>query len=108
MVRRVMSQASSHSMCVLVHQLAHQLGHRDRRVGVVELEAVLVGEGGEVVPVQADPLAQHVLDAGAGEEVLLAQAQFLAVLAGVVGVEHHGDVLGGVLGGDRLRVAARR
>ena len=63
-------------------------------MGVVELADVLVGEGAEVLALGAHPAAHDVLQAGAGEEVLLAQAQLLAVLALVVGVEHARDVFG--------------
>ena len=59
---------------MLVHQEAHQLRHRDGGVGVIELEAVLFRELAEVIAMQPDPLAQHVLETGAGEQVLLAQA----------------------------------
>ncbi len=91
---------------LLVHEDAHQFGHRDRRVGIVELEDVVLGEGAVVVTVHQFPLAHHVLEAGGSEQVMLAQTQLLAVLAGVVGIEHHGYVLGLVLGGHRLGVAA--
>ncbi len=49
---------------------------------------------------------QHILQAGRSQEVLLAQAQFLAVFAGIVGVEHHGDVLGSILRRHRFGIAA--
>jgi hypothetical protein len=41
-------------------------------MGVVELEAVLLSEGAEILAMQALPFANHVLDAGAGQEILLA------------------------------------
>jgi hypothetical protein len=45
-------------------------------------------------------LVQDVLEAGRDEEVLLLDAQLLALLRGVIRVEHAGDVLGLVLGVD--------
>ena len=61
---------------------------------IVELEHVVRGK---VIHRQTVPLAEHILETGRGQEILLAQAQFLAVLGGVVGIQHHGDVLGLVL-----------
>jgi hypothetical protein len=46
-------------------------------------------------------LAQDVLQAGGDEEVLLLDAELLALLRGVVRVQHARDVLGLVLGLDR-------
>ena len=56
-----------------------------------------VGKAGQVVAVVGDVGAQHVLQRRADQHVLLPQAHQLAGLQGVVGVEHLGDVLGGVL-----------
>jgi hypothetical protein len=75
------------------------------RVGVVELEAVLLGEVAEIPAMQHLPLAPaHPAGwrrpgniAGAGA----APCRF----AGVVGVEHHGDVLGGMFLADGLGIA---
>jgi len=50
--------------------------------------------------------AHHVLHRRADEEVLLPQAQFLAVLRAVLGVQHAGDVLGLILGLHRAHVVA--
>ena len=83
---------------ILVHEQAHQFRHGAAGMGVVKLEDVLGGELAEVATVPHHPAVEHILEAGRGEEVLLLEAQFLAVLAGIVGVEHHGDVLGDVLG----------
>jgi len=91
---------------VLVQQKAHQFGHGNARVGVVQLETVLLRKGGEVPLVDHLPAGQHILQAGGGEEILLPQAQFLAVFAGIVGVEHHGDVFRLVLARHRFGVAA--
>jgi hypothetical protein len=102
----VIAQASSQLETVLVQQDPHQLGHPDGRVGVVELEAVFRGELAEVLAVDAHPLPDHVLEAGGGQEILLAQAQLLAALGGVVGVEHHRDVFRHILGADGFGVAA--
>ena len=91
---------------MLVAQQAHQLGHADGRVGVVEVDRHLVGQ--VVQPAVLAQVAGHdVLDRGAGEEVLLAQAQLAAGRRAVVRVQHPGDVLELVLdlGGARIVAA---
>jgi len=77
---------------VLVDEQAHQLGHADGRVRVIEVDGHLVGQIGEPA-VLGQVAGQDVLDAGAGEEVFLAQAQFAPGGCAVVGVEHPTDVL---------------
>jgi hypothetical protein len=76
---------------VFVHQQPHQLGHADGRVGVVQVDGHLVAEVGQPA-VFGQVAGQDVLDAGAGEEVLLAQPQLAPGRGAVVGVEHPGDV----------------
>ncbi len=78
---------------VLVHQDAHQFGHRDRRMGVVELHRGVLGkriERAEFVEVAAGDVLQR----GRGEEVFLPQPQLLALGRGVVGIEHARDRFG--------------
>ena len=72
---------------MLIHQQAHQLGHGNRRVGVVELNGEL---GVEVRDGQALALedAEHVLQGAGHEEDLLTQPQPLALLELVIGIEH--------------------
>mmetsp|Transcript_9957 Transcript_9957/g.31637 ORF Transcript_9957/g.31637 Transcript_9957/m.31637 type:complete len:620 (-) Transcript_9957:59-1918(-) len=70
-----------------VDEQAHQLGDRDRRVRVVELDLHLAGEQVPTVGVPLLEAPQDVLDGGAAEHVLLAQAQLLARLVVVVRVE---------------------
>ncbi len=78
---------------LVVEEDAHQLGDGDRRVRVVELDRDLVGE--RVERRVAALVAPHdVGDRAGDEEVLLLEAQRLALLALIVGVEHLGDVLG--------------
>ena len=92
---------------VLIDQQAHQLGHGDGRVGVVQVDGHLVGQLVEqlvVVQVAADDVLQR----GADEEVFLAQPQLAALVAGIVRVEHARDVLGLVLAGHGLHVVALR
>ena len=91
---------------VHVHEQAHELRDRDRGMRVVELETVLVRERRKVVAVARAPLADHVLQAGRCEEVLLAQAQLLSVLGCGVRVQHHRDVLGLVLRRYRVGITA--
>ncbi len=77
----------------LVDQHAHELGHRDDRVRVVELEDHAVGQLREVEAVR-EHVVEEVGDRRCDEEVLLLQAQLLALRRGVLGVEHLRDVLG--------------
>ena len=92
MVPRVIVQAVVPVDPVLVDQEAHQLGHGDGGVGVVELDRHLVGQRREV-GMTGEVAPEDVLQAGRGEEVLLLQPQFLAGLGRVVGVEDAGDAL---------------
>ena len=82
-------------VAVFVDHDAHELRNADHRVGVVELERDLVGEGGQIrlVGVRVEH-ANRIVNGGAGEEVLLFETQFLAHLGGVLRVEHLGDILG--------------
>ncbi len=75
---------------MLVDQQAHQLGHGDRRVGVVELDGRRVRQVEQVL-VHVQVAAQQVLQRSRDEEVLLAQAQFLARLGAVSRVQHPRD-----------------
>ena len=77
----------------VVDQHAHQLGHRDRRVRVVQLDGELVGEGAEVGVLLLEP-PDHVGNRAGHEEILLLEAQLLALVALIVRVEDLGDVLG--------------
>ncbi len=76
----------------VVDQDAHELGHSQRRMGVIELDGVLLVEvihGGLVLGIYA----HHVLQRARDEEVLLLQAEELARLRLVVRVKDLGDVL---------------
>ena len=89
----------------LVHEVAHQLGHRHGGMGVVELDGVLLGKGVPVrvvLAVAADDVAHRAGD----QEVLLDEAQLLARVGGVGGIEHLGDGLRPVLLLHRLHVFA--
>ncbi len=75
-------------------------------MGVVHLEHIVFGELHQIAVAGGAPLAEDILQARGSKEILLAQAQFAAVLAAVVGVEHHRDVLGLVLRLHRLAITA--
>ena len=77
----------------VVHEDAHQLGDDQGGVGVVDLDDVLLVEVGQGA-VGLDVLADDGLDGGGDEEILLAQAQALALIVVVLGVENLGDDLG--------------
>ncbi len=88
-----------------VDQQPHQLGDRDDRVGVVELDGHLVGQCRPVTVAQAEA-AQDVVQRAGDEEVLLLETQLAAGGGRVVGVEDLGDGLRVDLVGDRaLKVA---
>jgi len=81
------------AQAVIVHQDAHQLGDGHGGMGVVDVDGHLVREDGEVVAVGVDELLYRELDGRGGEEILLLQAQLLALVAVVVGIENLGDDL---------------
>ena len=62
---------------VEVDENAHQLGDGDRRMGVVELNRGVVGQGADVAEL-FDMAADEILQRGRGEEIFLPQPQFLA------------------------------
>ena len=82
------------AQAVVVHQYAHQLGDGDGGMGVVDVDGHLVGEDMPVIAVGVDEFLHRELYRGGGEEILLLQAQLLALVAVVVGIEDLGDDLG--------------
>ena len=73
-------------MC-LVEEDAHQLRHRHRRVGIVELDGRLLRERAPVGV--ARPEAPQEIGKRAGhEEIFLHEAQALSDARGIVGIEH--------------------
>ena len=78
---------------MLIHEDAHKLGNDERGVGVVYLDGVVLGEALYIAPL-AHVLAHDVLRRGGDEEVLLLEAQSLALNMLIRGVEHLGDDLG--------------
>ena len=71
----------------LIEQDAHQLGHRQGGMGVVELDRDLVGKRAPVGVVAAE--SPHEVGQRAGnQEILLREAQPLSLFRGVVGIKH--------------------
>ena len=70
-----------------VHQQTHQFGYREGRVGVVQLRGEHVREVFYGFPPAVEQ-AQHVLQRAGHEEILLGQAQSLAGLGLIVGIQH--------------------
>ena len=87
-----------------VDQQPHQLRHGNTGMGIIQLETVLVAEVAVVIAVDAFPAPHDVLETRRRQEVLLPQAQFLAVDTGIIRVQHHGDVLGIVFRRDGLGI----
>jgi len=76
---------------VVVDQDPDQLGNRQRRMRVVELDRGRAGQGGDgAVDAQMPP--DQILQRGGDEEVFLLQPQFLAGRRRIVGIEHARDV----------------
>ena len=82
---------------VLVHEQTHELGNAEGGMGVVDVDGYLVGQGAQGL-VALDVAPQDGLQGGRAEEILLAQAQALALDVVVGGIEDLGKGLGhGVL-----------
>ena len=91
----------------LIQQDAHHLGDGEGRMGIVQLDSHLVGQVLEGA-VGGQMALDDVADGGSRQEVLLAQAEDLALDVVVVGVQHLGDELGaGVLAHCGVVVAQR-
>ncbi|MNZ89805.1 hypothetical protein D3C78_1087410 [compost metagenome] len=76
-----------------IDQLAHQFGHGNRGVGVVELDRRMIRQG-QHRGVHVAMAAQQVLQRRGDEEVFLAQAQLLPRFGAVGRVKHPGDAFG--------------
>ena len=91
---------------MLVLEQPHQLGHRDGRVGVVQLDRRLVGQGADVAVI-LHVAADDVLNACRREEELLPQPQFLPCRGRIRRIEHPYQTIGPHLPGERSGVIAR-
>ena len=81
------------AQALLVDQDAHELGDRQAGMGVVHLEHHLFRQQVPVGAVDLFKVVQRVLHRGGGQEILLLEAQLLALLVVVLGIEHLGDDL---------------
>ncbi|MCY1417622.1 hypothetical protein D9M71_331620 [compost metagenome] len=86
-----------------VDQLPHQFSHGNRGVSVVELDRGVIAQG-QHRGVHVAMAAQQILQRGGDEEILLAQAQFLAGLGAVGRVQHPRDTFGAGHLGHRAQV----
>ena len=103
---------------LLVHQDAHQLRNDHGRVRIVDVEGDFLGQLIHVGAVHALEVLDGVLQRGADQEVLLHQAQLLAVVGVVLRIEHLGDLRGDgiavlagavvIAGGELLQVEVAR
>ena len=88
-----------------VDQDAHQFGDGEARMGVVELHRGLLREDAQLAVGGKMPLDQ-ILQRGRDEEIFLAQPQFAARGAFIVGIEEFADRLGAGFLGDRAEIVA--
>ncbi len=72
-----------------IHQVAHHLRHRDRRVCVVQLEDITLVEIAQIVSRRQE--AEDVLDRAGDKEILLSQPEFFPLRGSVVRVKHLRD-----------------
>ena len=91
---------------VNIDEQPHQLGDRDRRVRIVELDRHLVGKLRDIA-VLFQVTVDEVLQRGGREEIFLAQPKFLASRGRVAWIEHLGDRFGPDLFGLRGDVITR-
>jgi len=90
---------------IFVKQQAHQLGDRQHRMRVVQVDHHLFRQLADVL--MGDEIAvQDVVEAGRDKEVFLAQAQFLAGDGGIIRIQHARNVFGVVFVFDRRKVIA--
>ena len=75
---------------VRVHQLPDQLGPRDGGMGIVHLDRDL-GRQRAQITIMRQETAHQILQGSGGEKELLLEAQFLADLGAVVGIQHARD-----------------
>ncbi len=76
---------------MLIDQQAHEFGHGDRRMRVVELRGELLVEALDRNLLHLED-AEHVLQRARDEEVLLRQAQLLALQLLVVRIQHLAEI----------------
>ena len=81
---------------LVTHYHADKLRQGDNGMGVVHLNAVVVCEILHSAKNRL-MLSDKISNCGCAEEILLLQAEYLACLGFVVGIEHPGDVLGSAL-----------
>ena len=79
---------------LLIDQQTDQLGNRQARMRVVDVEYALVRQQIKVVAKVLFEILDRILQGGAGEEVVLLEAQHLALVVLIFGIEHLGDHLG--------------
>ena len=91
---------------VMIDQQPHQFGDRHRRMGVVQLDRRLVGQGANVLEILDMP-PDDVLERGGGEEIFLPQPQLLARGRAVRRIEDADQRLRRQLSGQRAGIVAR-
>ena len=77
---------------MVIEQYAQELWDGEHWVSVIELDGVVLRKTGEVLAVLGNVVIHHGLQGCGDKEVLLANAQYLALVGGVVGVEHAADI----------------
>ena len=78
----------------LVYQQAHQFGNRHAGMRVVDMDDHLLGQLAHILAEALLVILQDVLQRSAGEEIVLLQAEHLAFIVPVFGIQHLADRLG--------------
>ncbi len=105
-VRLTICCASSSPEAFFVHQQAHQFRNRQTRMRVVDVDDDLLRQLAPVRAVELLEVLEDVLETGGGEEILLLQAEQLAFVVVVFGVEDVGDSFRQFLFLRRLHIVA--
>ena len=95
------------TQAMLVHQDAHELRNRKNRVGVIELDGVVLCKTAQVRTVLSNVVINNGLQRRRAEEVLLANTQNLTFKGRVVRVKNTRDIHGALAVDNRIGKALR-
>ena len=92
---------------MLIHQNAHEFGNGQNRVGVIELDGVVLCKTAQVRTVLSNVVVNNGLQRRRAEEVLLANTQNLTFKGRIVRVKNARDIHGALAVNNRVRKALR-